>query len=104
MNRLRNVIVLAALLLPAAAFAQVGIRNSAHDLSNSSATSTLKNQEATHNQLCIYCHTPHKAQSSQLLWNHSPTLTASWTWGNDLDGNALTKSSEGTTLPTSLRS
>jgi hypothetical protein len=42
MNRLRNVIVLAALLLPAAAAAQVGIRNSAHDLSNSSATSTIK--------------------------------------------------------------
>ena len=103
MFRTTNVIVLAALLaLPAAARAQ--IRNSAHDLSNSSATSTLKNQEATHDQLCIYCHTPHKAQSAQLLWNHSPTLSTSWNWGSDLDGNAMTKSTAGTTLPTTLKS
>lgn len=104
MNRTRMVVLAALFAVPAVARAQsVGIRNSAHDLSNTSATSTLKNQDASHNQVCIYCHTPHKAQSAQLLWNHSASLSTSWTWGNDLDGNAMTKSSAGTTLPTTLR-
>ena len=95
----------AAMLLPAAAFAApgVGIRNSDHDLSNSS-TAPLKNGVAANNQICIYCHTPHKAQSTQFLWNHTPTTQTAWNWGNDLDGNALTKTTTGTTLPTTLRS
>lgn len=97
-------VIAVAMLSPAAGFAQsVGIRNSKHDLSNSSAAG-LKNQEATHNQICIYCHTPHHAQSTALLWNHSPSLQATYSWGNDLDGAAMTKSSAGTTLPTTLRS
>jgi hypothetical protein len=106
MIRIKIIMVVAALLAfggPASAQV-VGIRNSAHDLSNSSATATLKNQDATHNQLCIYCHTPHKAQSTALLWNHAATVTTSWNWGNDLDGNAMTRSSAGTNLPTTLRS
>jgi hypothetical protein len=104
MKRLNRILaVLAATALSPAVQAQTGIRNSAHDLSNSSGTATLKNQEATHNQICLYCHTPHKAVSTQLLWNHSPTAQVSWSWGNDLDGNAMTKSSAGTNLPTSLR-
>lgn len=106
MKGLRSVTVVAALLaVPAAAGAQTtGIRNSAHDLSNSSGTTTLKNQDADHNQICIYCHTPHKAQSTQLLWNHAQTAIVSYSWGNDLDGVAMTKSTAGTTLPATLRS
>lgn len=96
--------ICAALLLPAAAFAQVivpGIRNSSHDLSATSGTMDVK---GTNTQICIYCHTPHKAQSTQFLWNHTPTTNTVWAWGNDLDGNALTKTSTGTPLPTTLRS
>jgi hypothetical protein len=90
------------LLLPTAVFAQ-GIRNSDHDLSNSS-TAALKNANPANNEICIYCHTPHRAQSTQFLWNHSPTLTVAWNWGNDLDGNAMTKTTTGTNLPSTLRS
>jgi hypothetical protein len=104
MKRWTIVVVAALLAVPAAAGAQtVGIRNSAHDLSNSSAA-TLKNTDADHNQICIYCHTPHKAQSTALLWNHTQTAQASFNWGNDLDGAAMSKSSAGTNLPTTLRS
>lgn len=97
----KGIAIFAGLVGSAAVMAAPGIRNSAHDLSSTSAA-TLKN--STNNQICIYCHTPHQAQSAQLLWNHSPTLTSSWTWGNDLDGAALTKTTAGTTLPASLRS
>lgn len=95
--------VIASLAAAPAVLAQTGIRNSAHDLSNSSGTTAVKNQEAAHNQICIYCHTAHHALSTQLLWNHAASLQSSWNWGNDLDGNAMTKSSAGTTLPTTLR-
>lgn len=91
------------LLLPATGLAAPGIRNSDHDLSNSSTTA-LKNANAANNEICIYCHTPHRAQSTQFLWNHSPTTVVAWNWGNDLDGNAMTKTTTGTALPTTLRS
>lgn len=100
---MKNLILIATLMLPAAAFAQAGIRNSDHDLSNSS-TAALKNQSGAANQICIYCHTPHKAQSTELLWNHTATLQTTWTWGLDLDGAALTKTTTGTNLPSTLRS
>ena len=90
-----------AVALPLLAGAAPGIRNSAHDLSSTSSA-TLKS--ASNNQVCIYCHTPHHAQSTGLLWNHTSTLATSWSWGTDLDGNALTKTTAGTTLPASLRS
>jgi hypothetical protein len=88
-------------MVPTAAVAQT-MRNSDHDLSNSSAA-TLKNSSASNNQMCVYCHTPHRAQSTQFLWNHSATANTTWQWGNDLDGNALTSTSTGTALPTTLR-
>ena len=92
----------ALVLLPSAAFAVPGIRNSDHDLSNSSTTGA-KNSLVTANQICIYCHTPHKAQSTQFAWNHSQTANTP-TWGLDLDGQALGKTNTGTLLPTTLRS
>jgi hypothetical protein len=96
-------VIVAAVATPAVAFAQVGIRNSDHDLSNTSLA-PLHNANAAENQICNYCHTPHRAQSTQFLWNHTPTLNTSWTWGNDLDGNPLTATTAGTPLPTTLRS
>lgn len=96
-------VIVGALMLPAAAFAQSGIRNSKHDLSNSS-TSALKNQNPAENQICKYCHTPHRAQSTQVVWNHTQTANVTHNWGNDLDGNGLTQTTQGTALPTTLRS
>jgi hypothetical protein len=102
-NSLRTILFIAA-LVPAAAFAQAGIRNTDHDLSNSSTNTAIKNGNAANNQICIYCHTPHKAQSTNLLWNHTATLATTWAWGTDLNGLALTNTYTGTPLPTTLRS
>lgn len=30
--------------------------------------------------LCTYCHTPHKANSTELLWNHTLSLNATFSW------------------------
>jgi predicted CXXCH cytochrome family protein len=81
---------LAALLPLAAAYA--AITNSKHDLSSAS-TAPVKSSGT--DQICVFCHTPHKAQSTQLLWNHTPTSQTAYSWGD-------TQTSAGTPLPTSL--
>ncbi len=99
---LRTTLTAAALLLiPAMAQAQVGIRGTRHDLSSSTANAGVTSAQ---NQICIFCHTPHKAQSTQLMWNKVMTAATTLNWGTDLDGQALTLTSFGTTLPTTLRS
>jgi predicted CXXCH cytochrome family protein len=82
-----------AVLLPLAAYA--AITNSKHDLSSGS-TATIKSTGAGTDQICIFCHTPHKAQSTQVLWNHTPAASSSFTWGG------VTQTSAGTLLPTGL--
>ncbi len=93
-------LVLVAALLPTAAFAQ-GIRNSRHDLSSSSSATAAKS--TTSNEICIFCHTPHRAISTQMAWNHTQTAVATINWGTDLSGGALTSTLSGTALPTTLR-
>jgi predicted CXXCH cytochrome family protein len=82
---------LVALLPLAAAFA--AITNSKHDLSSASTAAIKSN--AT-DQICVFCHTPHKAQSTQVLWNHSASTNSSFSWGG------VTQTSGGTTLPTGI--
>jgi predicted CXXCH cytochrome family protein len=91
--------LIVTLALPGVAMAQ-GIRFTDHDLSFSGG----KNVNPANNQICIYCHTPHKAQSTNLLWNHTATLATSWNWGVDLDGAALSATFTGTPLPATLKS
>jgi len=79
-----------ALFLPAAAGAQ--IRNSRHDLSSTS-TASVKAQSET--QICKFCHTPHGAESTRLLWNRGQTTQAAYTWGTPA-------TAAGTPLPSSL--
>lgn len=43
--------------------------------------------------LCSYCHTPHSALSTNLLWNHKPSTNASFGWNE-------AKTSGGTPYPT----
>ena len=93
-----KLLAIAVASMPCALFAQ-GIRYTDHDLSFSGG----KNANPSNNQICIYCHTPHKASSTQFLWNHTPTAATSWQWGNDADGVSLTKTATGTQLPTTLR-
>jgi len=98
MRRLIRGVALAA-LLPALCWAQ-GIRNSPHDLSMTSSATVKATAET---QICKFCHTPHTSQSTQLLWNHTQTAQAGYSWGNDLDGSPITMTGHGTNLPTTLR-
>ncbi|MCF8056188.1 MAG: cytochrome C [Desulfocapsa sp.] len=71
-----------------ASAANAAITDSKHDLSGSA---TLNNPES---QLCIYCHTPHHADTSAgdaPLWNHTLTTTATFTVysSTTLDAGAL---------------
>lgn len=77
-------------LLPTVASA--AIRNSRHDLSSTSTAAVRANAGQT-DQICIFCHTPHNAAATQLLWNHTATAVTTWTWG-------VTNTTAGTTLPT----
>ena len=49
------------------------IRNSVHDFS--STGSGGKWGSPTINEVCVFCHTPHKALSQSMLWNHNPGQT-----------------------------
>jgi len=53
--------------------AQGGVVGSKHDLSQATGGGYWAGEEAG-NQVCIYCHTPHYASSTQKpLWNHTET-------------------------------
>jgi len=78
--------LIAALLIAGGAVAAPGdgLALSAHDFTDE-ATSTVG--------LCTFCHTPHRAQQTRLLWNH--TLSAlSYSWSD------TTVTTNGTALPT----
>ncbi len=85
MKGLKLVLLVAVLtLLPAMAWAApgTGIADSAHNFSGS----------LTGVGLCTFCHTPHKALSTLLLWNHTlSTNTFQWD---------VAETTGGTTFPT----
>ena len=82
---MKKLLVIAIVLAPAAAFAQ-GIAGTPHDLSDTNATYT-----STTNQICVYCHTPHNANSTLALWNRTiPSYQLDWTdTGTTSDGTPL---------------
>lgn len=92
--------IILGVLAPGVSFGQ--IRNTRHDLSLTSVTGGPKADTET--QICKFCHTPHKAQSTSFLWNHRQTRNANESWGTDLDANALTQTTKGTHLPSTLHS
>lgn len=65
-----TILVLALLVVAGAATTQeLGIRNSKHDFSMSGNGNMWGSQDT--NQICIFCHTPHNALSTRLLWNRT---------------------------------
>jgi len=76
---------------PAVAFGQTaggGLALTPHDFVNGPLTGNTQPVG-----LCTFCHTPHKAQSTRLLWNHILSAnTFSWS-------DATTGTTGGTTLP-----
>jgi hypothetical protein len=83
----------AAVAMPAIAFAQAGagLAGTPHDFVNGPLGPT----NSTAVGLCTFCHTPHKAQSTRLLWNH--TLS-----GNTFNWSDAATTTGGTTLPSIL--
>ncbi len=67
-------------LAPTLAWGQApgtGIQGTGHDFSNKSVTGG--NGETFTTGLCTFCHTPHRALSTLLLWNHTLSqATYSW--------------------------
>lgn len=78
LSRLKIMLGVAVLALsPAISFAAPGdgIAGTDHDF----ATTGGANASATPVGVCTFCHTPHKAQSTLLLWNHTlSSNTFSW--------------------------
>lgn len=67
---MKKVLLSAALVLVAtSAFA--GITNSKHDFSATGSSSAYGNAATAGTQICVYCHTPHNAKTSALLWNRN---------------------------------
>jgi len=107
MNRNRSWAALFAIgcLVAAAATAQTyppapgystgtGIANTPHDftLMNAPGTGPGGAQNSTAIGKCTFCHTPHKAQQSALIWNHTLS-TNSYSWSD------TTSTVGGTPLP-----
>lgn len=86
-----------ALLCAAPAASALNIQASKHNFQL--ATNAVRVAAGgTEDGLCVFCHTPHKGNSSLLLWNHQLSAnTYSWT---DVTGG---KTTGGTTYPTNLR-
>lgn len=64
-----------------------GIAGTAHDFFGGTFVANTTVGE------CTFCHTPHKAVSTLLLWNHSLSTNASFTWD-------VTATTAGTEFPT----
>ena len=68
-------IALLSLALVGILFGQVNMANTKHDLTYSSNDYYTTNED----QICVFCHTPHKAASNDLLWQRSVSFSASFT-------------------------
>lgn len=95
MRPLRLVLVLAVMMMvPSIAWAAqgdpgTGIAATAHDFSGNSVTGG--NGETFTTGECTFCHTPHRALATLLLWNHTLS-TATYSWD-------VPKTTAGTTFP-----
>jgi len=67
MLRIVPIVLLALLVLPFRAWGAQDVASTVHNLS-SSGPGPFKS--LTINQVCVFCHTPHRASPSAPLWNH----------------------------------
>jgi hypothetical protein len=92
----KSLLFIAALAMAPGAWALAGgegLATTPHDFT-SNGLGDLHDTAAGNEGLCTFCHTPHKAQTTLLLWNHQLS-GSTFTW----DVSATTA---GTTLPTNL--
>lgn len=69
---MKKVLIVAALLAMTASPALAGIKNSPHDLSNAGTSGQAVTSNSS--EVCVFCHTPHNADTSVTLaplWNRS---------------------------------
>ncbi len=92
-------IAAAGLLALMPATAQADITNSVHDFTGTGPNANFQNAPGE----CVTCHTPHRAQASRLIWNH--TLSGQdWAWSDEdttLAGTSLADGSVDTSPGTS---
>jgi hypothetical protein len=55
---------------------ELGIRNSKHDFSRSGSGNMWGSQDT--DQICVFCHAPHRALSTQFLWNRALPTSVSF--------------------------
>ncbi|HZZ83306.1 MAG TPA: cytochrome c3 family protein [Anaeromyxobacteraceae bacterium] len=91
MRNFVKAILVGALALPLAAQAQISTTK--HNLGSTGSGSVKTSATA---EICIFCHTPHNASTTKALWNHTLSVSG-YSWD---DGSGSTKTSQGTTLPT----
>jgi predicted CXXCH cytochrome family protein len=94
MRNVMKALLVAALAIPVAASAQ--ITPSKHNFSASSGTNAAA-KATTENEICIFCHAPHRALQQDAIWSHVATAkTTGWVGAN------VTQA--GTLLPTTVTS
>ena len=94
MKSLLKTLAVVAVAVPAVAFA--AITGSKHDLSSTNTGVAVHSTGANAtDQICIFCHAPHKAFSQALIWNHKAGTVTGFTAGQYTVG--------GTTLPTTVQ-
>jgi len=96
---MKKTLLAAALWTLAPGLALASITGSKHDLSSTNTTATVRSDTtaAGTNQICVFCHAPHRATSTLLLWNKSyaPSGAANW-------GTGVTNTTAGTGLPATI--
>jgi predicted CXXCH cytochrome family protein len=75
---MNKIIVVVFTLISSSAFAQIAATK--HNLSNASGNSVRSSTAGGTNQVCVFCHVPHKARADKnAAWNRSdPSSSASW--------------------------
>lgn len=95
---MRRILLLTGSLLAVSASAQ-NITTTKHNFQLQTNAVRVATGQAE-DGLCVFCHTPHKGQSSLILWNHRMSAS-NYTWADVAAGGGRTTG--GTSYPTNLR-
>ncbi|RMG47191.1 MAG: cytochrome C [Acidobacteria bacterium] len=69
-------VILALAAAPAAA--QSSVVDTKHNLSATAGADQIADHSTDEDQICVFCHTPHRASPSAPLWNHTQSSVASY--------------------------
>jgi hypothetical protein len=96
MKHLLWIFLIAPLFLPPVVLAQTapggGLEGTEHDFTEHNPSNPTPGSNTVDVGLCTFCHTPHRAYTTRLLWNHTLSAAA-YTW------NDATETTGGTPLP-----